>query len=60
MKVKTTHPVDVAINGKIKTLKPGEHEVPDHVGLKLAKNGAARIVQPIVAAAKTKATSNEA
>lgn len=64
MNVKTTHPVDVVINGKIKTLKPGEHELPESAAYKLLKTGAARECKLVSTASKptkaSKVVSNEA
>lgn len=61
MKVKTTHSVDVEIDGKIKTLKAGTHDLTDSVARKLIKTGAGREVQDTDKATKAaKAASNEA
>lgn len=46
MRLKTTHSVDVVIDGKIKTLSLGEHDVPADAAKKLIKTGAARPCKP--------------
>ena len=54
MKIKVHSPSDAIVNGKVKKLTVGEHDLPESAARKLVKNGVANFI--VVEAAATKAT----
>ena len=58
MKIKLHSPSDITVDGKVKTLKAGEHDLSDSVARKLVVNGVATYV--VAEAAATPAKSAKA
>ncbi|MGO2354061.1 MAG: hypothetical protein ACTH58_04935 [Marinomonas foliarum] len=56
MKVKVHSPSDAIVNGKVKKLTAGEHDLPESAARKLVKNGVANFVVESTATKATKPT----
>lgn len=56
MKVKVHSPSDAIVNGKVKKLTAGEHDLPESAARKLVKNGVASFVVESTATKATKPT----
>jgi hypothetical protein len=56
MKVKVHSPSDAIVNGKVKKLTVGEHDLPESAARKLVKNGVANFVVESTATKATKPT----
>jgi hypothetical protein len=56
MKVKVHSPSDAIVDGKVKKLPAGEHDLPESAARKLVKNGVANFVVESTATKATKPT----
>jgi hypothetical protein len=56
MKVEIHSPSDAIIDGRVKKLSVGEHDLPESVARKLKKNGVASFVSESTATKATKPT----
>tara|TARA_R110001606_G_scaffold71219_1_gene162902 strand:- start:648 stop:839 length:192 start_codon:yes stop_codon:yes gene_type:complete len=56
MKIKVHSPSDAIVNGKVKNLIVGEHDLPESAARKLVKNGVANFVVESTATKATKPT----
>lgn len=56
MKVKIHSPSDAIVDGKVKKLPAGEHDLPESAARKLVKNGVANFVVESTATKATKPT----